>query len=102
MDNVHAVYNGVQSFTKSGVISDLGSIHDGDVAICATGFDTSYIPRYGVYGPSGRSLQDEWAESIKGYMGIGISEFPNTFTSKLHFEFNAELSFCSICIYEDG
>lgn len=76
------VYSGVQSFTRSGVVSDLGTSHEGDIAICATGFDTSYISRYPIYGPSGRNLQTEWAESITGYMGVGVSEFPNMFTSK--------------------
>lgn len=79
---MNVVYSGVQSFTQSGVISDSGSNHDGDVAICATGFDTSYVSRYPIYGPSGRNLQTEWAESIMGYMGVGIAEFPNSFTSK--------------------
>ncbi|KAL2280752.1 hypothetical protein FJTKL_12265 [Diaporthe vaccinii] len=81
-ENVRAVYSGVRSFTRRGVISDSGYIHEGDVAICATGFNTSYVSRYPIYGPSSRNLQIEWAESIMGYMGVGISEFPNTFTSK--------------------
>ncbi|KAK7716065.1 hypothetical protein SLS63_011125 [Diaporthe eres] len=81
-DNVRAVYSGVRSFTRRGVISDSGSTHEGDVAICATGFNTSHVSRYPIYGPSSRNLQIEWAESIMGYMGVGISEFPNTFTSK--------------------
>ncbi|KUI58951.1 Putative sterigmatocystin biosynthesis monooxygenase stcW [Cytospora mali] len=82
-ENVKVVYSGVQSFTRYGVISDSGSSHEGDIAICATGFDTSYISRYPIYGYSGRNLQVEWAEScqsIPGYMGVGVSEFPNTFT----------------------
>ena len=74
------VYGGVTSVTPSGCVSEDGKEHQGDIIICATGFDTSYIPRYPVIGPNGRNLQTEWAESIMGYMGIGISEFPNTFT----------------------
>lgn len=79
---MNVVFSGVESFTPSGVISTSGTSHDGDVAICATGFNTSYISRYPIYGLSGRNLQVEWAESIMGYMGVGISEFPNTFTSE--------------------
>ncbi|RAL03178.1 flavin-containing monooxygenase [Aspergillus ibericus CBS 121593] len=79
-DNVDVVYGGVTSVTPSGCISDDGQQHEGDIIICATGFDTSYIPRYPVLGPNGRNLQTEWADSIMGYMGVGISEFPNTFT----------------------
>ncbi|KAI1653962.1 FAD/NAD(P)-binding domain-containing protein [Daldinia decipiens] len=79
-ENVTAVYSGVESFTSSGVVSNEGSSYDGDVIICATGFDTSYISHYPIYGPEGRNLQTEWSESIMGYMGVGASEFPNTFT----------------------
>ncbi|KAI1647348.1 FAD/NAD(P)-binding domain-containing protein [Daldinia loculata] len=79
-ENVTPVYSGVESFTSSGVISNEGSSYDGDVIICATGFDTSYISHYPIYGPEGRNLQTEWSESIMGYMGVGASEFPNTFT----------------------
>ncbi|KAI3002567.1 hypothetical protein CBS147346_5793 [Aspergillus niger] len=79
-ENVDVVYGGVTAVTPSGCVSEDGNEHQGDIIICATGFDTSYIPRYPVIGPNGRNLQTEWAESIMGYMGIGISEFPNTFT----------------------
>ncbi|KAF3063483.1 putative sterigmatocystin biosynthesis monooxygenase stcW [Daldinia childiae] len=79
-ENVTPVYSGVESFTSSGVITNEGSHYDGDVIICATGFDTSYISHYPIYGPEGRNLQREWSESIMGYMGVGASEFPNTFT----------------------
>jgi hypothetical protein len=77
---VTPIFSGVKEFTHTGVISEDGSSHDGDVIICATGFDTSYISRYPIIGPQGRNLQTEWSESIMGYMGVGISEWPNTFT----------------------
>ncbi|KAI9163089.1 GDP-mannose transporter [Paramyrothecium foliicola] len=79
-ENVRIVYSGVQSITSSAAVSEEGHAYPGDVMICATGFDTSYVPRYPIYGREGRNLQTEWAESIMGYMGVGISEFPNTFT----------------------
>ncbi|KAI1106978.1 monooxygenase [Jackrogersella minutella] len=78
-ENIDVVYGGVVSFTESGCISDNGQEHTGDVIICATGFNTSYVPSYPVIA-NGRNLQDEWRKSIMGYMGVGISEFPNTMT----------------------
>ncbi|KAH7323069.1 monooxygenase [Stachybotrys elegans] len=78
--NVKKVYEGVAAFTPTGVVSDSGSNYDGDVMICATGFDTSYISRYPIIGPDRRNLQAEWADSIMGYMGVGMSDFPNTFS----------------------
>ncbi|KAL3473778.1 monooxygenase [Aspergillus californicus] len=78
-ENVTVIHGGVTSFTTTGCTSN-GQTHTGDIIISATGFDTSYIPRYPILGPEGRNLQDEWANKITGYMGVGISQFPNTFT----------------------
>ena len=73
------VHGGVTSFTETECVSEDGASHSGEVIICATGFDTSYIPRYPVIGPNGRNMQDEWANYIGSYMGIAASEFPNMF-----------------------
>ncbi|KAF4467927.1 sterigmatocystin biosynthesis monooxygenase stcW [Fusarium albosuccineum] len=78
-NNVHVVYSGVKSFTETGCISDDGQSHQGDVIISATGFDTSFVPRYPVLF-KGHNLQEDWSTSITGYMGVGISECPNSFT----------------------
>lgn len=79
-DNVTIVHGSVTSFTETGCISNDETNHTGDVIICATGFDTSYIPRYPILGPAARNLQTEWASSVTGYMGVGIPDLPNTFT----------------------
>ena len=69
----------MKAFTESGCISEDGQSHEGDVIVCASGFDMSFIPRYPIiFG--GRNLQEEWRTSISGYMGVGISECPNSFT----------------------
>ncbi|KAL3466456.1 hypothetical protein BJX64DRAFT_302167 [Aspergillus heterothallicus] len=89
--NVKVVYGSVTSFTPTGCTStstntntNTNSTHAGDVIICATGFDTSYIPRYPILGPGNLNLQTKWASeqtsTISGYMGVGIPSFPNTFT----------------------
>lgn len=74
------VHGGVKSCTPTGVRGDANESYDGDVIIYAAGFDTSYIPSYPIIGPEGRDLQDEWSESIMGYMGVAASEFPNMLT----------------------
>jgi hypothetical protein len=76
---VDVVYSGVQSFTETGCISNDGQSHQGDVIISASGFDTSFVPRYPVLF-KGHNLQEDWSASITGYMGVGISECPNCFT----------------------
>ncbi|KAI1111591.1 FAD/NAD(P)-binding domain-containing protein [Nemania sp. NC0429] len=77
--NVTAIHSSASSFTSTGCITEDGQHHEADVVICATGFNTSYVPRYPIIA-SGTNLQDAWSQSITGYMGVGIPSFPNTFT----------------------
>ncbi|KAF5661752.1 monooxygenase [Fusarium heterosporum] len=78
-DNIEAIYAGVIEFTETGCISEDGQSHEGDIIIAATGFDTSFIPRYPILF-DGHNLQEDWSKSITGYLGVGISECPNSFT----------------------
>jgi hypothetical protein len=82
--NVTIVHGSVTSFTPTGCKTSNNTTHTGDAIICATGFDTSYIPRYPIIGPNGQNLQTIWSAqqdtAITGYMGVGIPSFPNTFT----------------------
>jgi hypothetical protein len=78
-ENVTIVHGGVTSFTETGCTSEDGTSYRGEVIICATGFDTSYIPHYPVIGPNNRNMQEEWANDIGSYMGVAASEFPNMF-----------------------
>lgn len=78
--NVTAVYSAAEGFTSDGVTTADGRSYSGDIAICATGFNTSYIPRFPILGFEGKNLQLEWAESITGYMGLGAAGYSNLFT----------------------
>ncbi|KAL4800789.1 monooxygenase [Aspergillus venezuelensis] len=78
--NVSIIPSGITSFTSTGCKDTNNQTHSGDMIICATGFNTSYIPSYPIIGPDNTNLQDEWASMITGYMGVGIPSFPNTFT----------------------
>lgn len=52
-----------------------------DVIICATGFDTSYRPRFPLQGLDTKiTLAEKWANFPASYLGIGVDGFPNYFT----------------------
>ncbi|OOF92101.1 hypothetical protein ASPCADRAFT_153419 [Aspergillus carbonarius ITEM 5010] len=71
----------IQAITPAGVIdSATGIEHPVDVIICATGFDTSYRPRFPIIGLNGTNLSDKWATFPTSYLAIGVDEFPNYFT----------------------
>ena len=58
-------------------MDDKGEHHEADVIICATGFNTSFVPRFPIIGREQRNLQDTWAKAPSSYLGVGVSQFPN-------------------------
>ncbi|OQV04839.1 hypothetical protein CLAIMM_09663 [Cladophialophora immunda] len=51
-----------------------------DVIICATGFDTSFQPRFPVVGLNGTNVSELWQEHALGYISTGVPDMPNYFT----------------------
>uniref|UniRef100_A0A8H7Y6L6 Uncharacterized protein n=1 Tax=Psilocybe cubensis TaxID=181762 RepID=A0A8H7Y6L6_PSICU len=76
-DKVDISYGTVQQVTEGGVIGGDGKEYPLDVLICATGFDTSYLPRFSVIGANGVSMREAWAKEPRSYMGVGTNGFPN-------------------------
>ncbi|CAK7223816.1 hypothetical protein SEUCBS140593_005359 [Sporothrix eucalyptigena] len=72
----------IQAITERGIIDSATGVEcELDVIICATGFDTSYRPRFPLYGLDSKvSLAEKWAEFPASYLGIGVDGFPNYFT----------------------
>ncbi|RDB23708.1 putative sterigmatocystin biosynthesis monooxygenase stcW [Hypsizygus marmoreus] len=80
-DNVEVVYGEIERITETGVFSANGQEYPVDILICATGFDTSFKPRFTLIGKDGKNLAEEWADEAKSYFGMGVAGFPNYFTS---------------------
>lgn len=75
--NVRAVLTGVATVTRTGCVDDAGAAHDFDTLVCATGFNTSFVPRFPVVNGAGENLQDEWRGDPRGYMATGAAGYPN-------------------------
>jgi len=69
----------IQEIGKTGPITCDGKEHSVDVLICATGFDTSFRPRFPILGKGGKSLAEEWADEPNSYLGLAAGGFPNYF-----------------------
>ncbi|KAI4675376.1 uncharacterized protein J4E84_010118 [Alternaria hordeiaustralica] len=71
----------IGSITATGFTDKEGNHHEVDVIICATGFDTSWLPRF-PFKAHGRDLRDLWGseEGVTSYLSVGIPNFPNTFS----------------------
>jgi hypothetical protein len=71
----------IASITPTGFLDHEGNPHDVDVIICATGFDTSWLPRF-PFIANGTDLRDLWGgeKGVTSYLSVGIPSFPNTFS----------------------
>ena len=78
-DNVETVVGAIKQVTPHGIVGEDGKEHPIDVLVCATGFDTTFKPRFPLLGAQGKSLEDEWAQSTKAYLATTIPDFPNYF-----------------------
>jgi hypothetical protein len=79
LPNVRTVYGEIVKVTPEGCVTDNGEEHKLDVLICATGFDTSFKPRFPIIGRNGKNLQQEWATDPDNYLGLAAHGFPNFF-----------------------
>lgn len=80
-DNVHVFTNGsIRKVTKTGFISADDSAYEVDVIICATGFNTSWVPKYPVIGLNDKNVAEMWKEQpVPSYLSISVPHIPNYF-----------------------
>ncbi|PNP76204.1 hypothetical protein FNYG_10493 [Fusarium nygamai] len=77
--NVTTVYGDIKEITKRGCVTADGKEHPTDILICATGFDTSFRPRFPLRGRNDMNLAEEWALEPRSYLGLAASGYPNYF-----------------------
>jgi cation diffusion facilitator CzcD-associated flavoprotein CzcO len=77
-DNVELVTESIECFTPAGVKTKDGQVHEADVLVYATGFDTQgHHTDQRVVGPGGRTLADAWSHAPVAYEGCMVAGFPN-------------------------
>ncbi|OQO06048.1 hypothetical protein B0A48_08636 [Cryoendolithus antarcticus] len=81
-DNTTVYTDPLGAVTPKGFADHEGVEHEVDVIICATGFNTTWIPRFPLINGKGTDLRDMWAgnNNVVSYLSIGIPTFPNHFT----------------------
>jgi cation diffusion facilitator CzcD-associated flavoprotein CzcO len=79
-DNVDLVTDKIESITPRGVRTADGTEREVDALILGTGFRvTEYLSAIRITGRNGADLNDEWRKSLRNYLGISVSGFPNLF-----------------------
>lgn len=80
-ENAEVVTSGIEKVVSNGIISNDGKLHEVDVIIAATGYDTSFVPRFPIIGSNSVNLQDKWRkEGAAAYLSIAVPGFPNYFS----------------------
>jgi cyclohexanone monooxygenase len=72
---------GIEEITEKGIRAGRKE-YEFDIIVFATGFDamTGPLKALNVKGRGGRTLDDEWKDGPRTYLGISIAGFPNFFT----------------------
>lgn len=84
-DNATIFTEDIGCITEHGFKDNEGEEYQADVIICATGFDTTWRPRFPLRGRSGRDLRDVWdpdaarGEGVTSYLSVAVPDFPNYF-----------------------
>lgn len=78
--NVEVKRDSIKRFVAEGIELASGEILKVDAIVCATGFETSFCPRFPIIGRDG-NLQDRWKREVpRAYMSMAVAEMPNYFT----------------------
>ncbi|GCB21620.1 putative sterigmatocystin biosynthesis monooxygenase stcW [Aspergillus awamori] len=78
-EKVEIITSGIVRVDADGIITADGVHHPTDVLVCATGFDTSFTPRFPITGRDGLSLAERWKDTPESYLSIAVDGFPNYF-----------------------
>lgn len=78
--NAELVTEPIERIEAKGVRTKDGRLHELDVLVYATGFNTHQLMRpMQVKGQGGRTLDEVWAEGNRGYLAVTVPGFPNWF-----------------------
>ena len=79
-DNVELVTTPIAEINETGVRTQDGAQHDGDVLIYGTGFTASkFLWPMRITGRGGKTLEGHWGGDARAYLGITVPNFPNLF-----------------------
>ena len=79
-ENVEVVTSGIDRLSAHAVLTRDGREIPVDVVILATGFEsTSFLVPMKIEGPTGTTLESEWKDGARAYLGLSMTGFPNFF-----------------------
>ncbi len=78
--NVDLVAERIGAVTPTGIRDASGVERPADVIVLATGFAShDFVAPMEISGRGGRTLEEEWGEIARAYLGLSVPSFPNMF-----------------------
>lgn len=79
-DDVELVTAGIDRVERRGIVTDDGVLHEADVIVLATGFDThAFFRPMQVVGRDGVTADDVWRDGPRAHRTVALPGFPNFF-----------------------
>jgi len=76
--HVDVVTEAIERIEPTGIVTRDGRLHELDVLVLATGFDShAYLRRIEIVGPDGNTLEDAWRDRVWTYRTVALPGFPN-------------------------
>ncbi|HSV71286.1 MAG TPA: NAD(P)/FAD-dependent oxidoreductase [Methylibium sp.] len=78
--NVRLETQGITRIEAKGIRTADGTLHEFDVIVFGTGFEThSFLGVSDIKGQGGQSLRESWKDAAEAYLGINVAGFPNLY-----------------------
>lgn len=79
-DDVELVTAGIDHVERRGIVTDDGVLHEADIIVLATGFDThAFFRPMQLIGRDGITADDVWRDGPRAYHTVALPGFPNFF-----------------------
>ena len=78
-EHVELVTEDIDHVEARGVVTVDGQLHELDILVLATGFDTHAWGIDQVVGEKGQSLEEAWDQGTRAYRSVAVPGFPNFF-----------------------
>ncbi|KAH8804478.1 hypothetical protein F5884DRAFT_734835 [Xylogone sp. PMI_703] len=77
-ENASICWSGIEEITEKGIRTAEGE-QEFDLIVCATGFDTSFIPPWKLVGLKGATLEERWKVNPDAFFSVQVDSMPNYF-----------------------
>ncbi|GAB1195159.1 hypothetical protein APSETT444_004413 [Aspergillus pseudonomiae] len=77
--NTHMCWEAIDCITEKGIKTADGKEEEFDLIICATGFDTSFVPRWKMSGRDNATLDKRWEHNPEAFFSVQVDGMPNYF-----------------------